>query len=246
MEQRKEICLEHVSFAYNETTELLKDISFKAQGSESIGLIGANGAGKSTLLKLLVGLCAPKSGSITVGGLPVEKQNLPKIRQMTGYVFQDSDSQLFLTTAYEDVSFAPRNYGFPKEEVERRTKEALELVHISHLKDQPIYQMSGGEKKLVSIATILSMEPEIVLMDEPSIALDPRNRKNLIQILNRFSYLKVIASHDLDLVWDTCERTILLYNGKLEADGPTHEILRDQALLERCDLELPLRLEPRE
>ena len=133
MEQRKEICLEHVSFAYNETTELLKDISFKAQGSESIGLIGANGAGKSTLLKLLVGLCAPKSGSITVGGLPVEKQNLPKIRQMTGYVFQDSDSQLFLTTAYEDVSFAPRNYGFPKEEVERRTKEALELVHISHL-----------------------------------------------------------------------------------------------------------------
>ena len=241
MEQNREIELEHVTFSDNEETVILNDITFLAQGSESIGLIGANGAGKSTLLKLLVGLCYPKAGTVTVGGFPVKKENLPAVREMTGYVFQDSDSQLFLTTAYEDVAFAPRNYGFSKEEVERRTEAAMELVHISHLRDKPIYQMSGGEKKLVSIATILSMEPDIVLMDEPSIALDPRNRRNLIEILNRFSYLKLIASHDLDLIWDTCERTILLYDGKLVADGATHEILQDRELLESCGLELPLR-----
>ena len=237
----REIEFRNVSFGYREEERILNQISFQAKGNESIGLIGANGVGKSTLLKLLVGLCFPQEGSIQIGGRQVMKENLPEIREKTGYVFQDSDSQLFLTTAYEDVAFAPRNYGLPEPEVEKRVEKALDLVHISHLREKPIYQMSGGEKKLVSIATVLSMEPDIILMDEPSIALDPRNRRNLIGILNDFPYLKIIASHDLDLIWDTCERTILLYDGKVAGDGRTKEILRDKELLEECGLELPLR-----
>ncbi len=238
----REIEFRNVSFSYREKEADLNQISFQVKGKESVGLIGANGVGKSTLLKLMVGLCFPKAGSVCIGGLDVTKENLAKIREKTGYVFQDSDSQLFLTTAYEDVAFAPRNYGLPEQEVEKRVEKALDAVHISHLRDKPIHQMSGGEKKLVSIATILSMEPDILLMDEPSIALDPRNRRNLIRILKSFPYLKVIASHDLDLIWDTCGRTVLLYGGEIVRDGDTKEILRDKRLLEECGLELPLRL----
>lgn len=239
----REIEVSNVSFSYGNGHDILDHISFTSKGTESIGLIGANGVGKSTLLKLMVGLCFPREGSIHIGGRQAIKENLPEIREKTGYVFQDSDSQLFLTTAYEDVAFAPRNYGLPEPEVKERVERALEMVHISHLRDKPIYQMSGGEKKLVSIATVLSMEPDIILMDEPSIALDPRNRRNLIRILNGFPHLKIIASHDLDMIWDTCERTILLHDGRIVRDGETKEILRDQKLLEACGLELPLRFE---
>ncbi len=172
--------------------------------------------------------------------IPVEKQTLPQIRERIGYVFQDSDSQLFMSTAYEDMAFAPRNYGLPEKEVELRVSKALEAVGATYLRDRQIYKMSGGEKKLVSIATILSMTPDIILMDEPSVALDPRNRRNLIRILNSFDHLKIIASHDLDLILDTCERTILMADGKIISDGPTKEILSNKELLEANGLELPL------
>lgn len=237
-----QIELQHVSFGYEATQNILKDISFLASKPESIGLIGANGVGKSTLLKLLVGLALHYEGKICIGDLPVEKSNLSQIREKIGYVFQDSESQLFMSTAYEDIAFGPRNYGFSESEVEERVTQALSRVGISHLRDKQIYKMSGGEKKLVSIATILSMTPDILLMDEPSIALDPRNRRNLIHLLNSFEQLKIIASHDLDMIWDTCERTILLSNGKIVCDGATKEILSDRKLLEENGLELPLRL----
>ncbi|MCD8217401.1 MAG: energy-coupling factor ABC transporter ATP-binding protein [Clostridiales bacterium] len=235
-----QINLNQVSFAYEKDRNILKNISFHADAHDSIGLVGANGAGKSTLLKLLVGLNLGFTGEIRVGGLPVKKENLPKIRENIGYVFQDSESQLFMSTVYEDVAFAPRNYGLPEDEVEQRVSHALELVGITHLKDKQIYKMSGGEKKLASIATILSMTPDIILMDEPSIALDPRNRRNLIRILNSFDQLKIIASHDLDMILDTCERTILIDNGEIICDGNTRDILSDRKLLESHGLELPL------
>ena len=148
-----------------------------------------------------------------------------------------------MTTAYKDIAFAPRNYGLPESEVQRRVEKALRMTGIEHLKDKQIYKMSGGEKKLVSIATILSMTPDIILMDEPSIALDPRNRRNLIRILNSFEHLKIIASHDLDLILDTCERTILMADGRMVCDGPTREILTDKELLEDNGLELPFCLQ---
>ena len=237
------IYIENVSFGYEKGTEILSQISLRGEENDSIGLIGANGVGKSTLLKLLVGLYLNFEGSIRVEEIPVEKNTLSLIRSRIGYVFQDSDSQLFMTTAYEDVAFAPRNYGLPDSEVQMRVEQALRMTGIEHLRDKQIYKMSGGEKKLVSIATILSMTPDIILMDEPSIALDPRNRRNLIHILNSFDHLKIIASHDLDLILDTCERTVLMADGKIVCDGPTKDILTDKKLLEANGLELPLSLQ---
>lgn len=234
------INVEQVSFGYEKGKEILKDVSFTAGESDSIGIVGANGVGKSTLLKLLVGLNTGFSGSIRVEEIPVEKETLSRIREKIGYVFQDSDSQLFMSTAFEDIAFAPRNYGLPEAEVRNRVEKALEMTHISHLRDKQIYKMSGGEKKLVSIATILSMTPDIILMDEPSIALDPGNRRNLIRLLNGFEHLKIIASHDLDMILETCNRTILMSKGRIIKDGSTKEILTDKELLEAHGLELPL------
>lgn len=238
-----QIELRNVSFAYEKKKNILTDLSFSVEEGESIGIIGANGVGKSTLLKLPVGLLMGFDGEIRVDNMPVKKENLPGIRAKIGYVFQDSDSQLFMSTAYEDIAFAPRNYGYSEEEVQKRVKEALRLTGTEHLKDKQIYKMSGGEKKLVSIATILSMLPEIILMDEPTTALDPKNRRNLIRLLNTFSQTKLIASHDLDFVLDTCRRTILMAGGKIISQGPTEELLRNKDLLEQNGLELPLRLQ---
>lgn len=242
---RIHIDVENVSFSYDGKKQILDDISFSAAEHDAVGLIGANGVGKSTLLKLLVGLQMNFTGSVRVGEIPLEKSTIDRVREKLGYVFQDSDSQLFMPTVYEDVAFAPRNYGLSEEEVERRTEQALSAVQIENLRDRPIYGLSGGEKKLASIATVLSMTPDIMLMDEPSAALDPKNRRNLIRILNGFGQLKIIASHDLDFIWDTCGRTILMAGGRIICDGDTKEILSDGALLETHGLELPLSLQRR-
>lgn len=231
-----------VTFSYNDNYPILSDINLKINDNESIGIIGANGVGKSTFLKLLVGIELEYKGNITIDELKMEKKNLSKIREKIGYVFQDSDNQLFMPTIYEDVAFAPRNYGFSKEEVSKRTEEALKSVGIEKLKDKPIYHLSGGEKKLASIATILSMKPEILIFDEPTVALDPRNRRKFIEVLNSLKGTKIVTSHDLDLIYDSCDRTILIANGKIIKDGETKEILNNKELLENNGLELPLSL----
>ena len=231
-----------VTFSYNDNYPILSDINLKIKDNESIGIIGANGVGKSTFLKLLVGIELGYRGNIIIDELKMEKKNLSKIREKIGYVFQDSDNQLFMPTIYEDVAFAPRNYGFSKEEVNKRTEEALKSVEIEKLKDKPIYHLSGGEKKLASIATILSMKPEILIFDDPTVALDPRNRRKFIEVLNSLKGTKIVTSHDLDLIYDSCDRTILIANGKIIKDGETKEILNNKELLENNGLELPLSL----
>lgn len=233
------ISVENVNFSYEKSHSILKNITFTAREHDCIGLIGANGVGKSTLLKLMVGLNLGYEGNICIDGIPVVKRNLSAIRQKIGYVFQDADSQLFMSHVYEELAFAPRNYGLSESEVEERVQKALQMVHIEHLKDKQIYKMSGGEKKLVSIATILSMMPDVILMDEPSVTLDPKNRRNLIHILNGFRQLKMIASHDLDMILDTCSRVILMSDGEIIRDGDAKEILSDRELLEAHGLELP-------
>ncbi len=240
-----DIELRGVNFSYQKGRQVLHDINISVEHGKTIGLIGANGAGKSTLLKLLVGLITDYEGIIEVLGQPVEKKNLSDIRKKTGYVFQDSDSQLFMSTVYEDVAFGPRNYGYSEEIVQKKVMEALCKVHIENLKDRQIYRMSGGQKKLASIATILSMEPEIVLFDEPTIALDPKNRRNLIGILNSMPETKIIASHDLDMILDTCEETVLLSEGRIVCQGKTKDILKNKELLEKHDMELPLCMQDR-
>ena len=237
------IKIENLSFSYEKGEKVLDGLNLTVHDGESIGIVGANGIGKSTLMKLLVGLYLNYEGVLEVAGHPVNKKNLSHIREHVGYVFQDSDSQLFLSTVEEDIAFGPKNYGLSEEEVQRRVEEALEKVHISHLRNKHNYKLSGGEKKLAAIATILSMEPDIIIMDEPSIALDPRNRRNLIGILNEIDALKIITSHDLDFIMDTCERTVLLDEGRIIADGKSKDILSDEALLTSHGLELPLRLQ---
>lgn len=238
--------LDHLTFSYDGNREVLSDISFHLNAGETVGVIGANGAGKSTLLKILAGLLTDYKGQAKIDGMDVNKKNLAAVRKKTGYVFQDSESQLFLSTVYEDVAFGPRNYGYSEEEVEKKVMSALKQVHIEELKDRPIYRMSGGQKKLAAIATILSMEPEVILFDEPSVGLDPKNRRNLINIMNQIGGLKIIASHDLDMIFDTCEKTILIEKGKLIYKGETEKILTDQKLLEESGLELPLSMQKRD
>ena len=237
------LTINHLDFSYEKGEQILYDICFRASSGESIGLIGANGIGKSTFLKLLVGLYTDYKGELKVAGHDVTRENINHIREHIGYVFQDSDSQLFLSTVEEDVAFGPQNYGLSRDEVERRVEDALSKVHIESLRKKQNYKLSGGEKKLVSIATILSMKPDIILMDEPSVALDPRNRRNLIGILNELKCLKIVASHDLDFIYDTCERTVLMHDGSIAADGPTRDILKNAELLEKHGLELPLRFQ---
>ena len=236
------IKIEQLTFSYEGFKEVLSDINLKIYEGETVGIIGENGAGKSTLLKLIIGLLSNYSGKIEIDKIEVKKSALSEIRKKIGYVFQDSDSQLFMSNVYDDIAFAPHNYGYLEEEIEKCVEKAMHMVNIETLKDRMIYQLSGGQKKLVSLAAILSIEPEIILFDEPSAALDPKNRRNLINILNSIKGIKVIASHDLDLIFDTCDRTILISNGKIIKDGNTENILLDKKLLEENGLELPLSL----
>ena len=237
------IICSNVSFSYDKNAEILHDISFSAGHDDAIGIIGANGVGKSTLLRILVGLEMDFTGEVTVGEIKVTKKTLPRIREKIGYVFQDSENQLFMPTVYEDIAFAPRNYGLDAEQVDERVRHAIDLIGIEYLKNKQPYKMSGGEKKLAAIATILAMTPDVILMDEPTIALDPRNRRRLINILNSLDHIKIIASHDLDMVLETCNRVLLMSEGKIIADGKTREILTNKELLEANGLELPFCLQ---
>ena len=240
----KMIEFQNVSFSYDGEGPVVENLSFTIQDGESVGLIGANGAGKSTIMKLLLGLLSGK-GQILVDGLAVNKQNLPAIRQKIGFVLQDSDNQMFMPTVYEDMIFGPRNYGLSKEETERRVDAVLNRLGLAELKHRYNHKISGGEKRMAAIATILTMEPETILMDEPSTALDPVNRRTVINTINTLPQTKLIASHDLDMILDTCQRVILLSHGKIAADGPAERILRDQALLEANRMELPFCLQGR-
>jgi cobalt/nickel transport system ATP-binding protein len=232
-----------LEFAYPDGTKALHDVSFEVGHGESIALVGANGAGKSTLLMHLNGLLSPRSGDVRVGDVPVTPKTLPIVRRTVGMVFQDPDDQLFMPSVGEDVAFGPVNLGLPAEEVEKRVVSALTRVGSLALRDRPPYRLSGGEKRAVAIATVLAMQPDILVMDEPTSNLDPRARRRLIGLLGGFEHTKIIATHDLDLAVDLCDRTLVMGGGRLLADGPTREIFDDDDLLDRAGLERPLSLQ---
>ena len=231
-----------VSFAYERERPVIRDLSFRVAEGESVGLIGANGAGKSTVMKLLLGLLTGE-GQILVDGTAVTKQTLPEIRRKLGFVLQNSDNQMFMPTVYEDMIFAPLNYGLSREETEARVERVLKELGLEDLKHRHNHRISGGEKRMAAIATILAMEPEVILMDEPTSALDPYNRRVVINTIRTLPQTKIITSHDLDMILDTCDRVILLSHGEIAADGPADTILRYRELLEANRMELPLRLQ---
>lgn len=232
----------HVNFAYDADHPVLQDICLTIRDGESVGIIGANGTGKSTMMKLLLGLM-PYEGSITVDGLTVEKKNFPQIRRKLGYVLQDSDNQMFMPTVFEDMIFAPRNYGLSRQEAEEKVDAVLEKLHLTELKHRYNHKISGGEKRMAAIATVLTMEPEVIIMDEPSIALDPYNRRAVINAVKEMPMTRIIVSHDLDLVLETCKRVVLMSHGQIVADGDADTILRDRKLLEDNRMELPFCLQ---
>ena len=221
----------------------IRGVSFRITHGDSVAIVGANGAGKSTLLLHLNGYLLPTQGSLIIGDYPLTKKNLKAVRRTVGMVFQDPDDQLFMPRVYDDVAFGPTNLGMPTDELDTVVMQALETMGVSHLKDRPPYKLSGGEKRSVAIASVLSMSPDILVMDEPNSGLDPRARRRLIEQLKNFEHTKIIASHDLDLAVDVCERTIVIHRGGVTADGPTLEILQDDALLEKSGLEKPLQMQ---
>ncbi|PKN65177.1 MAG: cobalt ABC transporter ATP-binding protein [Deltaproteobacteria bacterium HGW-Deltaproteobacteria-15] len=230
-------------YNYPDGTPALQGIDFRILHGESVAVVGANGAGKSTLLLHLNGYLPSKEGEIRIGDYPLTAKTLSSVRRTVGMVFQDPDDQLFMPTVYDDVAFGPLNLGLPLKEVEERVDRALSTVEALHLKHRPPYRLSRGEKRSVAIATVLSMAPDILVMDEPTSDLDPKARRHLIELLKTFRHTKIIATHDLDMVLDLCERTIVIYNGQVMADGPTGEIFQNEELLARSHLEKPLRMQ---
>lgn len=233
----------NIAYSYPDGSKALEKLNIRIHHGESVAIVGANGAGKSTMLKLLAGILVPVQGEIRLGNIPVTKKTLSMIRQQIGFTFQNPEDQLFNTSVYNDVAFGPRNYGLDEKEVERRVIKALQTVGIEHLMHRAPHKLSGGEKRAAAIATVLSMEPSILAMDEPSSGLDPRSRRRLIELLKGFLHTKLIATHDMDMALELCNRTIILKNGSIEMDGPTVEIMADSLLLEQCGLEPPLRLQ---
>jgi cobalt/nickel transport system ATP-binding protein len=236
--------VENLTFQYPDGRRALDQISLHIAPSEKVALVGPNGAGKSTLMLHLNGILRSPVGangtSIRVGGLLLNDENLGAIRAMVGLVFQNPDDQLFSPRVEQDVAFGPLHMGLREGEVRARVERALAAVKMSAYADRMSYHLSLGEKKRIAIATVLSMDPQILVLDEPSAGLDPRARRDLIQLLIELSdQTMLIATHDMRLVRDLCTRTVVLDGGCVVADGDTRDILYDRALMEQHGLETP-------
>ncbi|MDE6097864.1 MAG: energy-coupling factor ABC transporter ATP-binding protein, partial [Muribaculaceae bacterium] len=229
----------NVHYRYPGGYEALSGVSFRVTHGEKVALLGLNGAGKSTLLLHTNGLLLPSEGEVNVGDVPVEKKTLPLVRRTVGMVFQNADDQLFMPTVYDDVAFGPRNMDLPTDEVDRRVRLALDAVGATELAGRPSFELSGGQKRAVSIATVLSMEPDILVMDEPTANLDSGARRRLLNILHGFGHTMLVATHDLDMALELCPRAILLDHGKVASDGPTASLLCDRALMAATGMDVP-------
>ncbi len=237
------ILVSELTYAYPRGPTALDGVGFEAASGECIGLIGPNGAGKTSLFLCLCGVIVPKARTLRLGGLdprdPAQRRRMPSC---VGVVFQNSDDQLFNATVFDDVAFGPLNLGLPPDEVRRRTAEALAAVALTGLEERAPFHLSGGEKRRVALAGVLAMRPQVLLLDEPSLQLDPRGRREFIRLLNGLPGTKVIASHDLELILQTCPRVLLLDGGRLIADGPARTLLADAELMEKHGLEKPYSL----
>lgn len=236
------VSVNDLGFSYPDGRAALRGVELSIQPGEKVAILGPNGAGKSTLLLHLNGLLHAGGGSVSIMGREVQegdKRGLQEIRALVGVVFQDPDDQLFSPSVYDDVAFGPIYMGLPDDEVRVRVNEALGQVGLEGYEDRMPFHLSGGEKKRAAIATVLSMRPQILALDEPSAGLDPRARRGLIQLLDGLEQTILVTTHDMHMVKDIFPRSVIMDSGKVVADAPTLEILADEALLERHGLELP-------
>ncbi|MCL6263189.1 ABC transporter ATP-binding protein [Craterilacuibacter sp. RT1T] len=234
-----------LAFAYPDQRPALDGVSFALHHGEAVAIVGANGAGKSTLLMLLTGCLSASRGEVLLGHIRLDKRSLAAFRRSIGFVFQNPDDQLFMPTVFDDVAFGPLNLGVAPADVPEVVSQALAAVGAEALAARAPWQLSGGQKRAVAIAGVLAMQPDILLMDEPSDALDPASRRRLISLLQGFEHSKLIATHDLDLVLDVCTRVIVLGEGRILADAHPLEVFADDALLARASLERPLSMQTR-
>jgi cobalt/nickel transport system ATP-binding protein len=232
------LSVENLHFHYPDGHVALQGISLKLCEGDKVALVGPNGAGKSTLMLHLNGILAGE-GEVSIAGMHLDSKTLPAIRAMVGLVFQSPDDQLFSPTVFEDVAFGPLHMGLPEEEVQARVDEALEMVRMSDYRDRLSHHLSVGEKKRIAIATVLSMRPQILVLDEPSAGLDPRARRGLINLLRELPITMLVSSHDLLMVRELFPRMVIMDEGKICADGPTAELMEDVALLGAHGLEKP-------
>ncbi|MEV4224724.1 ABC transporter ATP-binding protein [Nonomuraea sp. NPDC049725] len=228
-----------LAYAYPDGTQALYGVDLTIRRGERVALLGPNGAGKTTLVMHLNGILAAGHGTVTVAGTPVRRDTLKEIRQRVGLVFQDPDDQLFMPTVRDDVAFGPANSGLRGEELEAVVKSALERVGMLEAADRPPHHLSFGQRRRVAVATVLAMEPEILVLDEPSSNLDPAARRELAEILRSLDVTVLMVTHDLPYALELCERSLILSDGVIAADGATRELLADEALLARHRLELP-------
>ena len=234
-----------LAYAYPDGHQALYGVNLHVHAGERVALLGPNGAGKTTLVHHLNGILTAGVGSVAVSGLPVEKRNLAEIRRRVGIVFQDPDDQLFMPRVREDVAFGPANLGVKGAELDRRVMEALDRVGMADFADRPPHHLSFGQRRRVAVATVLVMEPEILVLDEQSSNLDPASRRELADILRSLDVTVLMVTHDLPYALELCERSVVLSDGVIVADGSTYDVLTDDATMSAHRLELPFGFDPR-
>lgn len=231
--------LRGVAYAYPDGHQALYGVDLHVHRGERLALLGPNGAGKTTLILHLNGILMPGAGSVAVSGLPVVRENLQEIRRRVGIVFQDPDDQLFSATVWDDVAFGPRNLDLSKAEVSARVEAALDRVGMLDFAHRPPHHLSFGQRRRVAVATVLAMEPEILVLDEPSSNLDPASRRELAEIIAGLDVTVLMVTHDLPYALELCPRAMILSGGTIVADGPTRNLLADSELMAQHRLELP-------
>jgi cobalt transport protein ATP-binding subunit len=239
------LLVDDLAFAYPDGHQALYGVDLTVQRGERVALLGPNGAGKTTLVLHLNGILRGGRGRVAVAGLPVGERTLAEVRRRVGIVFQDPDDQLFMPTVGEDVAFGPRNLGLPEPEVARRVAEALAAVGMTGVADRPPHHLSFGQRRRVAVATVLSMRPDLLVLDEPSSNLDPAGRRELAEVLEALPITLLMVTHDLPYALQLCSRSVVLDGGVIVADGPTPDLLGDPGLLAAHRLELPFGFDPR-
>jgi cobalt/nickel transport system ATP-binding protein len=234
-----------LAFAYPDGHQALYGVNLHVHRGERVALLGPNGAGKTTLVLHLNGILTAGAGSVSVSGLPVTRDNLQEVRRRVGVVFQDPDDQLFMPTVRDDVAFGPANLGIRGPELDARVVEALDRVGMVDFIDRPPHHLSFGQRRRVAVATVLAMEPEILVLDEPSSNLDPASRRELAAIITALDVTVLMVTHDLPYALQLCPRSVVLSDGVIVADGPTYDVLTDDPLMSAHRLELPFGFDPR-